>query len=428
MSILLTKAQKVGGFDCPNGTLVIGLEKDVEALAAQGGGALPVDVGAVSGAGNSAWRPSTYFANMINGAGGDGTGVRNVTRHNFLQPFKAVRRATRFRLWFTTGLPAAAGGAFTLNGSTEIPTKNGAGTTFIPWRFGGKPTYDVPAGGGVLFPTDWMAYPIDAGDTGYIKGHCYAAGAAFDLPIFGSPQSTVSLSPAGTWESGTDAHATDASGVARGTAPWVASNYVAGIFRAVMIETDCAEDGRLATVDIWGDSIAAGGAMTARPSYLTQLMLASGRPYANYAISGSNQSQIPSLAYNRMGVARGDIAIMQHGRNAGSDTASYLACLKLFRGLGYRKIIACTPTDQTNAGNTAITSSSATVRAYIQTLLQAGEIDAVWDAKEILQPAAGGGLWAQPGWYDGSGLHPTDPANDAVYAAGIAAGWLDALT
>ncbi|MCU7371571.1 hypothetical protein PEC18_12110 [Paucibacter sp. O1-1] len=61
MSILLTKAQKVAGFDCPNGTLVIGLEKDVEALAAQGGGALPLDIGLVSNAGNSGgphWEPA----------------------------------------------------------------------------------------------------------------------------------------------------------------------------------------------------------------------------------------------------------------------------------------------------------------------------------------------------------------------------------
>ena len=47
MAILIKKAQKIAGIDCPNGVLVLGLEKDVEAQVQQGGGADPVSLGSL---------------------------------------------------------------------------------------------------------------------------------------------------------------------------------------------------------------------------------------------------------------------------------------------------------------------------------------------------------------------------------------------
>jgi len=383
---------------------------------------LPMDLG-----GGNAWRPATYFAIGSNGLGGDLNGATTPTRaittdHQMLQSFKVLRRTTRFRLWFSNGTPGCAGTAFTLSGKTEVPTKNSSGIAFLPWKFNGQPSYSVPANGGALWCTDWQSWPVEAGDMIYPKSYCYNGGSAFTLPALTMPETSAAVSPSGDWDSVKENVGADSSGVQKGTGVWNASAYVSAGFRCLMIETDCQEEGRSPTVDLWGDSIGYGMNGTV-PSWLNQVVMSAGVPFANYCVAGSSQNHVPSRALTRMGIARGDIAICEHGKNAPTATANLLALWKYLRGLGYRKIIQTTTTNGTDAANATVTENNALMRAFINANKGVGDgPDVVWDMQAFAQNPATG-LW-NPGYDNGTdGTHLSAAGDNGVAAAGIAAGW-----
>jgi len=381
----------------------------MHAVAAEPGAPNPPSAG---GTNPLVWRTSTYFAIGSSNASCDSLGSRPVAKdHNFLQSWKVTQPAKRFRLWFCNGAQGNTGTAFTLSGATEVP-----GGIFLPWTFDGKPSFSVPAGGGAIFCTDWQEAPMAANDLFYTKGYCSNDGAGFDMPTFSSPITESYANPSGTFDSGQDELGKDASGIAMGTGPWAAAHYVKGMFRCVMIETDSLNADRLPSVDIWGDSIGAG---TMSIPWVTQVVLASGNPMANLCVHGQNQTQIPKLAMVRAQMARGEIAICEHGRNS-SDTAALAALWKYLRGLGYKKIIQTRPSDYIGKGNVLPSQSgSAAIRAFIDASVKVGDgPDAVWDFYGIAQPQ---GVWVD-GWSKDM-LHPTVEGDKGIANAGIAAGW-----
>jgi len=379
----------------------------------------------VGGGGGLAWRPTTYFTVSAK-YGGETGGVRSVTDFNSLVPHKVVRRAGRFRIWFSNGIPTNTVTAFNLSGYVQLPAKNGSAIQQIPLRFNGSATYPVPAGGGAFWCTDYITWPCEVNDVLYIKTYGTAGGAAFNMPLCGAVTGTISTTPAGAWESGKDNYGSDASAIAVGTTPWTSSAFQMNFFRPVMVETDCSEALRKPTVDFWGDSIGFGVTGTTL-SFLEQIAGNAGVPFFSGCIQGTNQTQLPGnpgaagAAYGRSFLARGDIAICEHGRNS-ANQGSLLLLWSYLRSLGYRKIIQTTTTNQVNAGNTAIAETSAPMRAFQFANLGIGDgPDVIWDVQGVSQDPVTG-LWRNPLWST-DGLHPNDAGNNAIAAAGIAAGW-----
>lgn len=340
-------------------------------------------------------RSPSYFSLLNNAYGGEmNAAVNTVTtipagsNHQFLQSIKVVRSASRFRLYFTNGMPGTANTAFTLAGKTQVPTKNGSGVIYIPWLFNGQSSYTFPAGGGVVIATDWMVWPVEAGDYMYAKGILSNGGAAFDMPNMSSPSSVAAGSAAGDWDSAITGTGADATAVAKGTGVWTNAAYIVNMFRTVMVETDCANKTDLPTTDFWGDSIGQGTDGNSN-SWLNQMGISAGVPFQNYCIAGTNQTQIPIRARIRMALAKGDIAVSEHGRNATGNFTELRAFWAFLRGLGYKKIIQTTTTDWIGLASGTLGESSAAMRAYqvAQAALGAtgGGPDVLWDIRPYIQ-------------------------------------------
>ena len=386
----------------------------------------------LGGGSSIVWRPITYFTKQANidvdGVGTTNTVKTGLTRHTFKQPFRVVRRATRFRCTFSNGQLGTANTQFTLTPSVEVPTKNTSPKKVIPLTFGGQKSVIFPAGGGSVVTSDWMAYPLEAADVFFVNGDCYNGGSTFDLPVFGNTNvnsNNPSYSVFALGDGAIDNAATDNSQVLSFTAPWNTAHYSGGTYKCLMIETDCQEAVRLPTVDIWGDSLSQGSIGNIY-SFTNAVCEQAGVAYANLAVQGSSQTQIPSRAPTRLNIARGDIAICQMGVNGlGSPSAMGLLWAYL-RGLGYRKIIQTTIHNATNAGNTAVTSSATAINAYITSNLKVGNgPDIIWDFQGIMQDPITG-LW-RSSTYSSDGLHLTLAGEQYIQTQEVAFNWKNDL-
>lgn len=182
MSILLTKAQKVAGFDCPNGTLVIGLDKEVEALAAQGGGALPLDIGVVSGAGISV-KGARLVSGSVAATAGSAAGTTWAVTMALPVPFTHI--APIF-LNVETGAIAIGGCcAAAVASYTGFPHSASA---FTPLTFdGGNAAGSMPARAAASQPTPYIgdmvplqSVPsIDGSGMYYVHVRTYFAGTGY---------------------------------------------------------------------------------------------------------------------------------------------------------------------------------------------------------------------------------------------------------
>lgn len=343
---------------------------------------------------------------------------------NASSAIKALRRCGRFRLRFSTGDRSDALTGFILSGHVEVPGKNGGPTAFIPVRFGGSATFFAPAGGGYDIVTDWIGWPVEAGDILHAKMYLHNGGAAFTISTQ-SPLTNPARNASTKSQITISGRGSDATAIPYGTSPWIENTgYVNGAcFAPVAWEAESNELDRPITADFWGDSIGYGAGSSAAIPFLEQICVAAGVPFNNLCISGSNQTQIPRYALRRLQYARGDIAIVEHGRNSG-DTAGLAKLWSFLRSLGYRKIIQTTTTNYTLTGNNALQGGgdSSAMRAFQRANVGVGDgPDVLWDVQGALQDQTTG-LWL-PGVAPADGLHPGDAGNTAVAVYAAANGW-----
>lgn len=338
-------------------------------------------------------RATSLFAIQNNAQGGEVNAAQNTvstvaagSTHQFLQSVKVVRRASRFRLWFSNGMPGTANTAFTLAAKVQVPSKNSSGVQQLTVRFNSQPTFAVPAGGGAVWCSDWIGWPVEAGDYLYVKGLLSNAGATFDFPNMGGTYTTPAGCASGDWDSAFTNATADSTAVAKGSGVWASASYMLNMYKMLKVETDCSEATAPITHDSWGDSIGQGANGDVANSWLNQISIAAGTPFQNYCIAGTNQSQIPSRATNRLQLANGDIAVCEHGRNATGNTAALASLWAYLRGLGYRKIIQTTTTDWIGLDSGTLGESSAAMRAYQLSQVGVGSgPNVVWDARSYVQ-------------------------------------------
>lgn len=374
-------------------------------------------------------RPSTYFA-LRSMDGGDWRNtdasstpivVTSVTDMNSCNPYRVVRRASRFRVAWTNGTGGASVAAIRIKATVEVPVKNGSGTLIIPCQFNSQDTVDMAANAGRIIYSDWITYPLEPNDLMVVKGYYVApGGGAFNaLTTFHGSDGTSN--PAGAFSSARVNTATDSTSVAYLSGTWASANF-AGSFKEIGVETDSFYPNQLTTVDLWGDSIIAGTGTT----YIQRTLKALNIPYASFGLSGSSQLTLPSTALARMNLARGDIAFCNHGHNSIGSTAALGNVWKMLRQMGYRKIIQTLITEDfsstdsyaTTANQTRLTDATA-MNAYILANKGVGDgPDAVWDIPSIAQP---GRKWV-PLWTT-DGIHPSSTGEAGIDAGIRAAGW-----
>lgn len=169
MSIKILKGQKINGVDYPAGIAIIGLDANVEAAAAQGGGAMPVnlavvDASAVSGAWKSpAARPRIAFH-------GDSTTWQAIAAlgqqiASSVDGSPGIGTSSFVRMWCDTETPSGAG-TLTYSAAAKTLTWQAAGDTAGP--------------------------PVDASKTGLLTVPSGTAGRALYLTWFGASRSYTS--------------------------------------------------------------------------------------------------------------------------------------------------------------------------------------------------------------------------------------------
>lgn len=375
-----------------------------------------------------AWRESTYCAvtEMI-GSFDDGTLSSDVTSLNVLHPYKILRDATQFRIAFPP-----SGGEYKLKAVIEVPNKQGVTSPArlnIPLTFDNGKTIKQTENSTGVFYSDWVAWPLEVGDECYVKLYLHNDGANFKFRVCGYSGLDISQNETGLMTSSTVNTNVDSTGDMKGSGAWQYRNY-GGAYKPGIMESMAFNSNRAPTVDIWGDSISTSSyspSLSVLTGFLTPIMRANGTPYGHFGFSGSNQKQIPSLAPVRLAMARGDIAICEHGRNS-SDTAALKRLWKYLRGLGYKKIIQTTTTNYTKSNNTAFASggNSQPMRDFIWSHLGLADgVDAIWDVFSVVQTPEG--LWRDVA-YTNDGLHLTSAAGvPALYNAAIANDWLNDL-